>query len=239
MTNCPNFALQKNRKMNKMDTSVKSKIERILEKFETKAVIFDLDGTLLDNNSYHLKSWLEYLKSIGRDISKEEYNANINGRTNKDVIQYIYKRKMSEEEIWKYTLEKEALYRELYKPFIKPLSGLVNFLEILKEKNIPMAIATSGIQPNIDFMFEEVPIKKYFKEVVNSSHITKGKPDPEIYLKVASLLKLAPKNCLVFEDAVVGIRSAKAAGMKVIAVATTQTKEELSIADIIVDDYNF
>jgi beta-phosphoglucomutase-like phosphatase (HAD superfamily) len=74
---------------------------------------------------------------------------------------------------------------------------------------------------------------------VNSSHITKGKPDPEIYLKAASILNVPPKNCLVFEDAVVGIKSAKAAGMKVIAIATTQPKEELSIADMIIDDYEF
>lgn len=222
-----------------MEGVLESRVEAIIEKFDTKAVIFDLDGTLLDNNSYHLQSWLEYLKNIGRDISEEEYNANINGRTNKDVIQYIYNRQMPEEEILKYTLEKEALYRKLYKPFIKPLAGLIDFLEVLKKKGIPMAIATSGIQPNIDFMFEEVPIKQYFTEVVNSSHITKGKPDPEIYLKVASLLRITPKNCLVFEDAVVGIKSAKAAGMKVIAVATTQPKEELSLADRIIDDYNF
>jgi beta-phosphoglucomutase len=139
----------------------------------------------------------------------------------------------------KHTLEKEALYRKIYKPFIKPVPGLIAFLEILKSKNIPLAIATSGIQPNIDFMFENIPIKKYFKTVVNSSHIKKGKPDPEIYLKAALLLNVDSKNCLVFEDAAVGIKSAKAAGMKVIAVATTQPKEELAEADEIVDDYNF
>ncbi len=226
--------------MKNVDTATRElRIKAILERFDTRAVIFDLDGTLLDNNSYHLKSWMEYLKNIGRNISEEEYNANINGRTNSDVIKYIYNRPMSDEEILKYTLEKESLYRELYKPFIKPLPGLINFLDTLKERNIPMAIATSGIQPNIDFMFEEVPIREYFKEVINSSHISKGKPDPEIYLKAASLLQVPPKNCLVFEDAVVGIKSAKAAGMKVVAVATTQTKTELSIADMIVDDYNF
>ena len=222
-----------------MEDALHSRIENLLERFGTKAVIFDLDGTLLDNNSYHLKSWIEYLKKIGRNISEEEYNANINGRTNTDVIKYIYNREMSNDEILKYTLEKEALYRELYKPYIKPIAGLIDFLEILKEKEIPMAIATSGIQPNIDFMFEEVPIRQYFKEVVNSSHIKKGKPDPEIYLKTASLLNIPPKNCLVFEDAVVGIKSAKAAGMKVVAVATTQTREELSIADLIMEDYHF
>ncbi|MEO9144085.1 MAG: HAD family phosphatase [Ginsengibacter sp.] len=219
------------------ENGLQKRVNTILKRFDTQAVIFDLDGTLLDNNPYHLKSWLEYLKNIGRHISEEEYNKNINGRTNKDVIEYIYERKLSEEEILKYSLEKEAVYRKIYEPFIKPVKGLLDFLEMLKDKNIPMAIATSGIQPNIDFMFQNVPIQKYFKAVVNSSHITKGKPDPEIYLKTASLLNVLPKNCLVFEDAVVGIKSAKAAGMKVIAIATTQTREELSIADMIVDDY--
>lgn len=223
--------------MQTIENALQERVETILNEFDSKAVIFDLDGTLLDNNSYHRESWVEYLTSIGRHISEEEFNKNINGRTNKDVVEYIYGKNKSDEEITKHTLEKEALYRKIYKPFIKPVNGLIEFLEILKNKNIPMAIATSGIQPNIDFMFENIPIKKYFKTVVNSSHITKGKPDPEIYLKVALLLNVPPKNCLVFEDAVVGIRSAKAAGMKVIAVATTQPKEELAVADMIVDDY--
>jgi beta-phosphoglucomutase family hydrolase len=222
----------------KTDT-LESKVDEIINEFDVKAVIFDLDGTLVDNNSYHLETWKKYVKNMGRNISEEEYNANINGRTNRDVIEYVFGRKMNDEEIVKYSLEKEALYREIYQPYIKPVSGLMELLEIFDSKNILMAIATSGIQPNIDFMFEHIPIKKYFKTVVNSSHITKGKPDPEIYLKAASILNVPPKNCLVFEDAVVGIKSAKAAGMKVIAIATTQPKKELSIADMIIDDYEF
>jgi len=214
-------------------------VQTILSKFKTQAVIFDLDGTLIDNNSYHRQTWEKYLEKIGKKISEEEFNANMNGRTNEDAIKYIFGKDISNEDSLKHTLEKESLYREIYKPFIKPVPGLIDFLQILKNKNIPMAIATSGIQPNIDFMFENIPIKQYFDLVVNSSHIKKGKPDPEIYLKVASLLHVSPKNCLVFEDAAVGIKSAKAAGMKVIAVATTQLKEELAEADEIVDDYRF
>lgn len=220
----------------KTDT-LELKILEIIDEFEVKAVIFDLDGTLIDNNFYHLETWKKYVKNLGRNISEEEYNANINGRTNRDVIEYVFGRKMNEEEIVKYSLEKEALYREIYQPYIHPVAGLLELLEVFKNNNIPMAIATSGIQPNIDFMFEHIAIKKYFKTVVNSSHITKGKPDPEIYFKAASILGVSPKNCLVFEDAVVGIQSAKAAGMKVIAIATTQSKEDLSIADKIIDNY--
>ena len=204
---------------------------------QVKAVIFDLDGTLIDNNSFHLKSWIQYLKNQNREISEEEYKANVNGRTNKDVIEYIYGRKMADAEAMVYAQEKEAIYRQLYQPHIVPVAGLLPLLQQLKSDNIPMAIATSGIQVNIDFMFDNIPIRQYFDVIVNSSHISKGKPDPEIYIRTAQLLNVAPENCLVFEDAVVGINSAKAAGMKVIGVLTTHSAAELSGADALIKDY--
>ena len=218
-------------------TALENTIDKLLQKMHTKAVIFDLDGTLIDNNAYHLKTWKIYLKKIGLDISEEAYRKNINGRTNKDALEYIYHKKMTDEEAMVYALEKEALYREIYKSDIKPVEGLLDLLEVIQSRNIPMAIATSGIQVNIDFMFDHIPIKKYFSEVVNSSHISKGKPDPEIYLKTASLLNIEPENCLVFEDAVVGVKAARAAGMKVIAITTTQSSEELKDADMIIRDF--
>jgi beta-phosphoglucomutase family hydrolase len=205
---------------------------------KVNAAIFDLDGTLIDNNSYHLQSWLQYLKDMNREMSEEEYKANVNGRTNKDVIEYIYQRKMDDKEAMKYAHEKEAIYRELYAPYIKPVAGLLELLEKLRSLSIPMAIATSGIQVNIDFLFEHIPIRSYFDVIVNSAHISKGKPDPEIYIKTAELLKVSPAECLVFEDAVVGINSAKAAGMKVVGVLTTHKAEELSGADILIKDFS-
>lgn len=204
---------------------------------KVKAAIFDLDGTLIDNNTYHLQSWLQYLKDRNREISEEEYKAKVNGRTNKDVIEYIFGRKMDDAEAMVYALEKEAIYRQLYQPHIVPVPGLLALLQKLKDNNIPMAIATSGIQVNIDFMFDHIPVQQYFDVVVNSSHISKGKPNPEIYLKTAQLLHVAPENCLVFEDAVVGINSAKAAGMKVIGLLTTHSAEELAGADALIKDY--
>lgn len=218
-------------------TTLENTINRLLDSMNTKAAIFDLDGTLIDNNAYHLKTWRVYLEKIGIDISEDAYRKNINGRTNKDALEYFYNKKMTDEEAMVYALEKEALYREIYKVDIKPVNGLIELLEVLYSRNIPMAIATSGIQVNIDFMFEHIPIKKYFKEVVNSSHISKGKPDPEIYVKTASLLNIPAKNCLVFEDAVVGVNAAHAAGMKVIAITTTQSAEELKDAEMIIKDF--
>jgi beta-phosphoglucomutase family hydrolase len=205
---------------------------------KVNAAIFDLDGTLIDNNTYHLQSWLQYLKDKNREMTEEEYKAKVNGRTNKDVIEYIYQRKMEDEEAMKYAHEKEAIYRQLYAPYIKPVAGLLELLEKLRSLSIPMAIATSGIQVNIDFLFEHIPIRSYFDVIVNSAHISKGKPDPEIYIKTAELLKVSPAECLVFEDAVVGINSAKAAGMKVVGVLTTHKAEELSGADILIKDFS-
>jgi beta-phosphoglucomutase family hydrolase len=228
---------QTKKELQATENPLQKKINKILQQYQILGVIFDLDGTLLDNNSYHRIAWEKYLENIGKKISPEEFNKHMNGRTNNDAVKYIFGEGTSDEEVTKCTLEKEKVYREIYQPFIKPVEGLPDFLEILKTKNIPMAIATSGIQPNIDFMFDNVPIRKYFKVVVNSSHIKNGKPDPEIYLKAASLLGILPKNCLVFEDAAVGVQSAKAAGMKVVALTTTQSVEQLAGADMIIENY--
>lgn len=219
--------------------SLETELDTLIQQFDVKAVIFDLDGTLVDNNEYHLRTWKKYLEEEKIDISDEDYNKYVNGRTNKDAIEYIYGRKMSDAEAMEYALEKEAIYRKMYQPHIKPVEGLVPFLELLHEKGIPIAMATSGIQVNIDFMFDHIPIKKYFQVIVNSAHIQNGKPDPEIYLKAASLLNIVPENCLVFEDAAVGIQSAKAAGMKVIAIDTTQPHHELKEADRIIHNFKF
>lgn len=205
---------------------------------EIKAVIFDLDGTLLDNNDVHFKAWKQYLKENKKEISDEEFKENISGRTNKDAVEHIYQRKMTEDEAAKYYLEKEEIYRKMYKADIAPITGLQDFLEELYKHNIAMAIATSGIQVNIDFMFDHVPIKKYFKKIVNSGDVSKGKPDPEIFLKAAEALHVSTENCIVFEDSMAGVQAGKSAGMKVVALTTTHTREELKEADLVIKDYS-
>ncbi len=216
---------------------MKETIKDIIEQFEIKAAIFDLDGTMLDNNPYHLRAWKKYLEDKGRKISDEEYNANINGRTNKDVIRYLFGSGLNDEETLNYSLEKEAVYRELYRQDIKPVNGLIELLKFFQERKIPMAIATSGIQVNIDFMFDHIPVRKYFQAVINSSHIRMGKPDPEIFLKASEELGIPANHCLVFEDSVVGVTAAHAAGMKVVALSTTQSGSELRKADLTVTDF--
>ncbi len=204
---------------------------------EIKAVIFDLDGTMLDNNEFHLKAWKKYLKDSGMEISDEDFKKYISGRTNADAVAHLYKKIMTEEEASVHYLKKEEIYRKMYENEIAPVTGLSGFLEDLQSHNVMMAIATSGVQVNIDYMFKHLPLKKYFKEIINSAHIKKGKPNPEIFLKTAAALHTAAANCIVFEDSVPGITAGKAAGMKVVAITTSHKREELNEADLIIEDY--
>ncbi|MFT4155818.1 HAD family hydrolase [Parafilimonas sp.] len=202
-----------------------------------QAVIFDLDGTLIDNNAYHIEAFKAFYDKIGKPFSLEEYKQHINGRVNREIFNYVFNTTLSPEKIEAYTNEKEGLYRELYAPHIKPVEGLIDFLNELEKANIPKAVATSGIIPNINFMFEYIPIRNYFLSVIDSTQIKTGKPHPEIFLKAAGSVHADPSACVAFEDSLAGIQSAKAAGMKVVALTTTHTAEDLHEADLIIKDY--
>jgi beta-phosphoglucomutase len=202
-----------------------------------EAVIFDLDGTLIDNNAYHIEAWKVFYKKIGREFCMDEYKSKMNGRINRDIFNYLFGKELTPEEIDRYTNEKEALYREYYAPYIQPIPGLFALLDQIKNEAIPMAIATSGLPINIAFMFEHITIKDYFNDIIDCTLVTNSKPDPEIFLKAAAAVKAEPAACIAFEDSIAGVRSAKAAGMKVVALTTTHTNEDLHEADKIIKDY--
>jgi beta-phosphoglucomutase len=202
-----------------------------------QAVIFDLDGTLIDNNAYHIEAFKAFYNKIGKPFTLEEYKEHINGRVNREIFNYVFNTTLSPEKVEEYTNEKEGLYRELYAEHIKPITGLLDFLNELEQANMPKAVATSGIIPNINFMFDRIPIRNYFFSVIDSTQIKQGKPHPEIFLKAAISVNAVPSECVAFEDSLAGIQSAKAAGMKVIALTTTHTAEELKDADLVIKDY--
>lgn len=201
------------------------------------AVIFDLDGTLIDNNAYHIEAWKAFYAKHGFVFSDEVYTKTINGKINRDIFPLIFGKPVPAADIDAYTEEKESMYRELYAPHIEPVAGLIDFLEELSAAGIPLAIATSGLPVNIEFMFEHVPIKKYFSAVIDSTHVVNGKPHPEIFLKAAAALSANPSTCAAFEDSVSGVRSAKNAGMYVTALVTTHTHDDLHEAHHIIHDY--
>ena len=191
-----------------------------------KAIIFDMDGVIIDNISYHIEALKQFLKQFGKDVTEEEFQNHYNGRTIQEVILGL-KPKADHKEVMRLAEEKEKIYRDLYREHLAPTAGLMEFLEVAQNAGIKMAVATSAITANADFTLDGLNIREYFNAVIDSTMVIKGKPDPQIYLKAAEELNISPENCVVLEDAIAGIQSAKSAGMDVIGLYTSLKKEEL------------
>ncbi|HEX6891338.1 MAG TPA: HAD family phosphatase [Chryseolinea sp.] len=199
------------------------------------AFIFDMDGVLVDSNPTHKIALKQFCKKHGYDLSEEHLREKIYGRTNRDWLLNLFGN-LDEKTIRAYAEEKEALFRELYTD-IGPLNGLHSFLEKLEAMGIPKAIATSAPRANVDFTISRTHIERFFPVILDDSFVTKGKPDPEIYLKSAAALGFDPAQCVVFEDSLSGVQAAKHAGCKVVGLTTTHTREELSGTDLNIDDF--
>src|SRR3990167_7396101 len=201
-----------------------------------KAVIFDLDGTIVDNIPFHAQAFLEFARDKNTHLTVGEYYSQIQGRINKEIIPALFEKNLSEEKIKRYANEKEAIYRRLYKN-VTSVAGLFDLFKKIKEKSLKLALATSAPSENVNHVLGKLNIKNVFDIQVNGDHVNKGKPEPEIYLKTVERLGGKPNECLVFEDSIPGIRAAKAAGMKVIAITTTHPPEKLKEADGIINDF--
>ncbi len=200
--------------------------------------IFDMDGVIVDNYRYHIEAWGEFFRRKGIGFDATNFTKIYFGKNNTDILQSLYGKTLAEAEIEELGEEKETIYRELYQPHIKPLEGLIGLMEQLKSYSKKIAIASSAPQSNIEFVVENTGIAKYIDAIVNGNMVKHGKPNPDIFLKAAQLIKLPPAKCLVFEDSFSGIQAAKNAGMQVIAVATTHTKDEHDQTLTIVENFN-
>lgn len=204
-----------------------------------KGVIFDMDGTMVDNMMVHHRIWQRVLKGLGLDWSIDKVKAEIHG-VNTEILKRLFGNQYSEEERVRISNEKEAAYRAYFEPKLELIEGLSEFLERLHEANIPMAIGTAAPKENADFVLDTLNIRHYFKGVFHAGSVQKGKPDPEIFIKAAASMNLSPADCLVFEDSVSGAATAKNAGCKAIIVTTTHSVEEFAHFDHIlqfVKDY--
>lgn len=199
-------------------------------------IIFDMDGVIVDSNPYHKIALKEFCSRHGHELTDEQLLKRIYGRTNREWITDLLG-KLPEDQLAEYTEEKEALYRKLFNEDIKPLKGLVKFLDLLDEHNILRAIGTSAPRSNVDFTLVKTNTVKYFPTILNDTFVTHSKPHPEIYLKSAAALGLPNNQCIVIEDSLSGVEAGQRSGSKVIGITTTHKKEELSHCDLVIDDF--
>lgn len=201
--------------------------------------IFDMDGTLVDNTPYHFKSWQHLFKKYNLgELSVGTYKKEISGVPIIETMRQLFGDKYNEDGLKKLRDEKEDYYREIYAPFLRPINGLENFLSELKDAGIKMAMASSATMGDIDFILNRIPIRQDFEVIIDGSRVSKGKPNPQIFLKAATCLNANPADCVVFEDSLAGIKAANAAGMKVVAITTGHPATDLQPSNLVIDDYS-
>lgn len=200
-------------------------------------VIFDMDGVLVDSNPTHVTALRRFFREHNQNISEEFLVTRVFGRTNKEWIADVFG-SLPEETVSELAGEKEKLFREIFDPNEAIVPGLAGFLDMLKSKGIKLAVATSAPLENAEFILTKLSVKDHFNVVLDSSHVNMGKPEPDIYLKAAKALGSPPGRCIVFEDSLAGVKSAKRAGNKIIGLTTTHNPEELSDCDMVIDNFN-
>ena len=203
-----------------------------------QAYIFDMDGVLADNCRYHVLAWRVFSKKHGFGLTDEQVLEWM-GAANRVYMERLLGRPVADDELAALEDEKENLYRELYAPHLRIPDGLRAFLDRAHAADISCGVATGAPQQNIDFILDGLNLSRDFRCVVDPTQYSRSKPAPDCYLRAAALLGVAPSNCTVFEDAVAGIHAAHAAGMRVVAITTTNPRATLlsAGADLIIDSF--
>jgi haloacid dehalogenase superfamily, subfamily IA, variant 3 with third motif having DD or ED/beta-phosphoglucomutase family hydrolase len=203
----------------------------------SKAFIFDMDGTLVDNMRVHSDAWRILLEENGVEMDEHKFLVATAGRTNREIIPEVFG-DVSEKRISELAVRKETLYREAFLPHRKPIAGVVEFLEESKGLGIKMAVATAASNPNMEFILDGLDLRKYFDAITTAADVKLGKPDPAMFLVSAEKLGVSPIDCIVFEDALGGFEAAKRAGMKAIGITTVNSADEVLKAEAVIEAHS-
>lgn len=193
------------------------------------AFIFDMDGVVIDSNPYHKIAWGHFLARHGFPFNDETFDNVISGRTGSTSIRILLGKELSEEEAGQYLREIDEGFQEILRREngIGPVPGLTRFLKAIRKSGSKTALATSAPPGNVDLTLDKLQLRPYFDVILDRTDVTRGKPDPEVYLNTVGRLRLAREQCVVFEDSKAGIQAALAAGLKVIGVTTSHSRDEL------------
>jgi len=200
-----------------------------------RGAIFDWDGVIINSAAQHEVSWDRLAKECGKTLPEDHFKRGF-GMKNEVIIPELLGWTTVPVEIRILSLRKEAIYREIVREQgMTALPGVEPWLRTLRDEGIACAIASSTHRENITTTIEVLGLEEFFAVIIAGEDVKRGKPDPEVFLTAARQIGVEPGDAVVFEDALVGIAAARAAGMRVVAVATTEPKEKLNHADWVVE----
>jgi beta-phosphoglucomutase family hydrolase len=203
-----------------------------------QCVIFDMDGVICHTNPHHVKAFEAFFNNYQIPYTEEEFEDHMYGKHNGYIMTYFFKRSIAGEELKKLEYEKESMFRDIYKDKVETIPHYLEFLTALKSRNFKTAVATSAPQENLDLIIKALKIEDKMDSMMSSKDVKLHKPDPEVYLKSAERVGVPPSDCIVFEDSFSGVTAAINAGMKVVGVLSSHTKEQLPPCDFYINDYS-
>ncbi len=196
------------------------------------AVIFDMDGVLVDSADAHLHSWQKLAEEINATVTAEQFAATF-GRQNRDIIPLLFG-DVSDHRLRDLGDRKEELYRELVRGCVPAVPGAVELVRGLHEAGMRLAIGSSGPLQNLELILDEMALRECFDVIVSADDVTRGKPDPQVFLLAAKRLSCPPFRCVVVEDAPSGVQAARSAGAFAVAILMHHPARAFDGADLIV-----
>lgn len=198
------------------------------------ALIFDMDGVIVDSTATHTEAWVVYLRDQG--MTADNLAARMLGRHNHDLVRDLFAPlELTEEVVIQHGAKKEALYRQMIGPVLEArlVPGIREFLHTYRDT--PMAVATNAERANVEFVLEETGLASFFKAVVHGDMVSRPKPFPDVFVTAARRVGYDPRDCVVFEDSLTGIQAARAAGARVVGLSTTM--DDLPGVDLTIRDF--
>lgn len=202
-----------------------------LAAFRPRGVVFDLDGTLTDNMALHAQAFEAFVRRHGLPPLTMAVRKQIDGKRNAEIFPLLFKREMTVAEVAAFEDEKEGAYRDISKSRLRPLAGAIALLDRLEALGIGVAVATAAPAKNVAHTLAEIGLAERMPLIARSETLARGKPFPDVFLHAAEQLGVPAETCLAFEDAPVGVRAARAAGMRCVALTSTYAPDVFAATD--------
>jgi len=199
-----------------------------------RALIFDMDGTIVDNMAFHTKSWIAFFERRGHAIDPDAFFRATAGRQGGEIIRSHFGAHLLDDEVATLNHEKEAVYRELYAPHRKAVEGFEDLIADAKSQGIALAVGTAAPPANVEFTLDGLDLRRHFDAIVGATDVARGKPHPDVFLEAARRCGAEPADCIVFEDAPLGVEAARRAGMRAVVLTTTLPAEAFAEFDNVI-----